>query len=94
MEVFKDAFVYLLEKLIPGIFMHWKKYQKGLIEKWKHHGDIVVAVDGRHDSMSHIAKYCAYTVFCCKMPFIIHFAIVQVYSSHFPVIPIILLQLQ
>ena len=51
-------FVYLQEKLIPGIFMHWKKYQEGLIEKLKHHGDIVVAGDSQHDSMGHSAKYC------------------------------------
>ena len=59
--------------------MHWKKYQEGLFEKLKSHDDIVVAGDGRHDSMGHSAKYCAYTVFCCTVPFIIHFAIVQVH---------------
>ena len=77
-QVFKDAFVCLQEKLIPGIYLHWKIYQDGLIEKLKNHGEIVIAGDGRHDSMGHSAKYCAYTVFCCTLPFIIHFAIVQV----------------
>ncbi|CAB4011359.1 uncharacterized protein LOC110233295 isoform X1, partial [Paramuricea clavata] len=65
------------EKLFPGIFIHWKKYQEGLIQELKNHGDLVVAGDGRHDSMGHSAKYCAYTVFCCTVPFIIHFALVQ-----------------
>ncbi|XP_028414075.1 uncharacterized protein LOC114537143 [Dendronephthya gigantea] len=65
------------EKLFPGIYNHWKKYQQGLIEKVKNHGDLVVAGNGRHDSMGHSAKYCAYTVFCCTVPFIIHFALVQ-----------------
>ena len=39
---------------------------------------MVVAGDGRHDSMSHSAKYCAYTIFCCNVPMIIDFSIVPV----------------
>ena len=38
----------------------------------------VIAGDGRHDSMGHNAKYCAYTIFCCTHPGIIHFSLVQV----------------
>ena len=34
--------------------------------------------DGCHDSMSHSAKFCAYTVFCCTVPHIIHFELIQV----------------
>ena len=34
--------------------------------------------DGRHDSMGHSAKFCAYTIFCCTSPMIIHFDIIQV----------------
>ena len=41
-------------------------------------GGIVIAGDGRHDSMGHSAKFCAYTIFCCTIPMIIHFDIVQV----------------
>ena len=47
------------------------------MEKVKEHREIVIAGDG-HDSMGHSAKYCAYTVFCCTVSFIIRFAIVRV----------------
>ena len=33
----------------------------------------IISGDGRHDSMGHIAKYGAYTIFCCNIPKIIHF---------------------
>ena len=39
---------------------------------------VVIAGDGRHDSMGHSAKYGAYTIFCCTIPLIIHFSLVQV----------------
>ena len=42
---------------------------------------LIVAGDGRHDSMGHSAKYCAYTTFCCTIPKIIHFSLVQVQLS-------------
>ena len=38
----------------------------------------MVAGDGRHDSMGHSAKFGAYTIFCCTLPMIIHFALIQV----------------
>ena len=37
----------------------------------------MVAGDGRHDSMGHSAKFGAYTIFCCTLPMIIHFALIQ-----------------
>ncbi|XP_068738524.1 uncharacterized protein [Montipora capricornis] len=40
-------------------------------------GGITIAGDGRHDSMGHSAKYCAYTIFCTTIPMIIHFSLVQ-----------------
>ena len=43
---------------------------------------IVTAGDGCHDSMGHSAKFGAYTVFCCTIPVIIHFALVQVRKLH------------
>ena len=50
-----------------------------MIEKLKQLGDgIVIAGDGRHDSMEHSAKFCAYTIFCITSPMIIHFDIIQV----------------
>jgi hypothetical protein len=65
-------------KAIPWNIYSLEKNREGLIQELKNHGDLVVAGDGRHDSMGHSAKYCAYTVFCCTVPFIIHFALVQV----------------
>ena len=41
-------------------------------------GGVTIAGDGRHDSMGHSAKFGAYTIFCCTIPMIIHFALVQV----------------
>ena len=46
-------------------------------------GGVVIAGDGRHDSMGHSAKFCAYTIFCCTSPMIIHFDIVQVLHCNF-----------
>ena len=39
---------------------------------------LTISGDGRHDSMGHSAKFGAYTTFCCSLPLIIHFALVQV----------------
>ena len=39
---------------------------------------LVISGDGRHDSMGHSAKFGAYTIFCCTLPLVIHFALVQV----------------
>ena len=38
----------------------------------------LVLADGRHDSMGHSAKYCAYTIICYTEPAIIDFSLVQV----------------
>ena len=35
---------------------------------------LTMAGDGRHDTMGHSAKYCAYTMFCCNTNSIIHFS--------------------
>ena len=42
---------------------------------------VVLAGDGRHDSMGHSAKYGAYSIFCCSVPMIIHFSLIQVKIS-------------
>ena len=39
---------------------------------------IALAGDGRDDSMGHNAKVGAYTIFCCILLLIIHFALIQV----------------
>jgi hypothetical protein len=41
---------------------------------------VVMSGDGRHDSMGHSAKFCAYTMLCSTLGKIIHFNLVQVKS--------------
>ena len=54
-----------------------------MIEKVKApENPLIIAGDGRHDSMGHSAKYCAYTTLCCTIPQIIHFSLVQVQLMH------------
>ena len=38
---------------------------------------VVVVGDGRHNSMGHSAKYCAYTIFNCTSANIFHFSLAQ-----------------
>ncbi|KAK2555857.1 hypothetical protein P5673_022506, partial [Acropora cervicornis] len=65
-------------QLFPTIYIYWQKYQSTMLSKLKALRDgIVIAGDGRHDSMGHSAKFGAYTIFCCTIPMIIHFALVQ-----------------
>ena len=64
--------------LIPTVHLFWKRYQTNLLSRLKVMGGITISGDGRHDSTGHCAKYCAYTIFCCTLPGIIHFALVQV----------------
>ena len=63
--------------LIPSIVGFWGKYQAKLLENLKDK-KVVLAGDGRHDSMGHSAKYCTYTTFCCTVGLIIHIVLVQV----------------
>jgi solute carrier family 8 (sodium/calcium exchanger) len=68
-----------LEKLFPTIHLYWKKYKQDRVSKLKATGqNLAIAGDGRHDSMGHSAKYCAYTLFCCTVPLIIDFSLIQV----------------
>ena len=57
--------------LIPAIISFWQKYQAKLLDPLKGKG-VVIAGDGRHDSMGHSAKYGTYTIFCCTVGLIIH----------------------
>ena len=61
------------------IYLHWKKYQQKLMQSLKEVKEgIVIAGDGRQDSLGHSAKYGAHTIFCCTLSKIIHFSLVQV----------------
>ncbi|KAK3732559.1 hypothetical protein QZH41_017850, partial [Actinostola sp. cb2023] len=65
-------------KLFPTIYIYWQRCQAKMLEKVKSLRDgVSVAGDGRHDSMGHCAKYGAYSVFCCTLPMIIHFSLIQ-----------------
>ena len=65
------------------MLIYWKEYQAKMIEKVKaSENPLIIAGDGRHDSMGHSAKYCAYTTLCCTVPQIIHFSLVQVQLMH------------
>lgn len=55
----------------------WRKYQKKQLEKLKDQ-EVVLAGDGRHDSVDHSAKYGTYTMFGCTIVLIIHIVLVQV----------------
>lgn len=72
-------YFFLQTKLFPTIYLYWQKYQAQMLAKVKAiQGGITIAGDGRHDSMGHSAKFGAYTIFCCTVPMIIHFSLVQV----------------
>ena len=61
---------------IRSIHLFWKSYQDKIMKELGQ--KVVIAGDGRHDSMGHSAKFGAYTIFCCTVPLIIHFSLVQV----------------
>ena len=64
--------------LIPSVVSFWHKYQKKILESIKGK-EVVLAGDGRHDSMGHSAKFGTYTIFCCTIGLIIHLVLVQVH---------------
>ena len=62
--------------------MHWKDYQHKMMARLKSLGkSLTISGDGRHDSMGHSAKYCAYTIFCEENSKILHFSLVQVLNA-------------
>ncbi len=69
------------------LFTFTGKNQEQLIRKAKEFKEgVVLAGDGRHNSMGHSAKFCAYSMFCCTLGKIIHFDLVQVGYDHFFII--------
>ena len=63
--------------LFPSIILYWRAYQKSILEYLKGK-EVVLAGDGRHDSMGYSAKYGTYTIFCCTIGLIIHLVVIQV----------------
>ena len=63
--------------LIPTVVSFWRKYQKKILDTLKGK-EVVLAGDGRHDSMGHSAKFGTYTMFCCTAGLIIRVVLVQV----------------
>ncbi|KAK3711266.1 hypothetical protein QZH41_007880 [Actinostola sp. cb2023] len=62
--------------LVPAIVKFWRSYQAKILTSLKDK-DVVLAGDGRHDSMGHSAKYGTYTIFCCTVGLIIHIVLLQ-----------------
>lgn len=67
--------------LFPCIVSFWRRYQRKLMDRIKNK-EVVLAGDGRHDSMGHSAKYGTYTIFCCTIGLIIHIVLVRVCQAH------------
>lgn len=63
--------------LTPVIVSFWRSHQAKILESLRGK-DVVLAGDGRHDSMGHSAKYGTYIIFCCTVGLIIHIVLVQV----------------
>ncbi|XP_044164900.1 uncharacterized protein LOC122948870 [Acropora millepora] len=86
-------FKYQRNQLFPTIYIYWQKYQSTLLSKLKALRDgIVIAGDGRHDSMGHSAKFGAYTIFCCTRFFFlsrptVHAQIIPAITSAVKMIP-------
>ena len=53
------------------------QFQNKLLLKLRNK-EVVLAGDGRHDSMGHSDKYGTYSIFCCTIGLIIHIVLVQV----------------
>ena len=63
--------------LIPAVVKFWREYQAKILESLRGKR-VVLAGDGRHDSMGHSAKFGTYSIFCCTVGLIIHIVLVQV----------------
>ncbi|CAB3993311.1 THAP domain-containing 2 [Paramuricea clavata] len=69
----------LHSKLFPTVHLYWTKYQEKMMAKLKATGkSLVIAGDGKHDSIGHSAKYFAYTLFCFTVPLNINLSLVQI----------------
>ncbi len=63
--------------IFPLVVYYWESYRNKLIQKLKEMKEVVWAGDARFNSMGHLAKYGAYTMFNTTIMKIVHFDIVQ-----------------
>jgi len=83
--VYHEATYYYHQRhlLIPAIVKFWHSYQANILQSLKGK-EVVLAGDGRHDSMGHSAKYGTYSIYCCTVGLILHLVVVQVnFCIHF-----------
>ena len=66
--------------LLSTIVKLWREYRANIINSLNGK-EVVLAGDGRRDSMGHSAKYGSYTILCCTVGPIIHIVLVQVNVS-------------
>ena len=71
-------FTHQRKYIFPTIMTVWESTRNRLIESTKIAKESIWAGDGRFDSMSHYAKYGAYTMLCSSIGKIVHFELVQV----------------
>lgn len=76
---YREATYYYHQRdmLIPSIVKFWRAWQKKVLDSLKEK-EVVLAGDGRHDSMGHSAKFGTYSIYCCTVGLIIHIVLVQV----------------
>ncbi|KAK3732010.1 hypothetical protein QZH41_016888, partial [Actinostola sp. cb2023] len=54
----------------------WRSYQAKMLESLRGK-EVIIAGDGRHNSMGHSAKFGTYTIYCCTAGLILHLVVVQ-----------------
>ncbi|KAK3739212.1 hypothetical protein QZH41_018866 [Actinostola sp. cb2023] len=76
--VYNESTFYYHQKhlLLPTIVTFWRGYQKRILDTLSGK-EVVLAGDGRHDSMGHSAKFGTYTIYCCTIGVILHIVLVQ-----------------
>ncbi|KXJ09634.1 hypothetical protein AC249_AIPGENE2225 [Exaiptasia diaphana] len=76
--VYNECTYYYHQKhiLIPKIVKFWREYQAKKLEELRGK-EVVIACDGRHNSMGHSAKFGTYSIYCCTIGLIIHLVVVQ-----------------
>ncbi|KAK3730066.1 hypothetical protein QZH41_009897, partial [Actinostola sp. cb2023] len=81
--VYHEASYYYHQRhlLIPTIVTFWREYKEKIIHSLSGK-EVVLAGDGRHDSMGHSAKFCTYSILCCTIGLIIDIVLVQIHKFY------------